>query len=208
MGKNLCRGLHLPAFVNSKIARFDDGCLPWLTFFALQSCGVIFFVMMVGVLPFQNVSFLLKGLYQIPKNFPTLAKESLIERIFVVDPAKRIQSVEEIQATIWMQQFNAQRNTFGMFMDVLLQIRDLRSKNASSKIGGVLQCRFQFLRIMLMVKVVKALKEPSIKGAPRDVKAVFQDRLYSALHMLQNCVKAVPAIQSKCVNSCVCVRYM
>jgi hypothetical protein len=57
-----------------------------------------------------------------------------------------------------------------------------------------------------MVKVVKALKEPSIKGAPRDVKAVIQDRLYSALHMLQNCVKALPANQSTCVNSCVCVR--
>ena len=198
MGKNLCRGLHLPAFVNSKIARFDNGCLPWLTFFALQSCGVIFFVMMVGVLPFQNVSFLLKGLYQIPKNFPTLAKESLIERIFVVDPAKRIQSVEEIQATLWMQQFSAQRNTFGMFFNVLLQIKHLKSKNASSKIGGVLQSRFQFLRIVLLVKVVNALKEPTFKGAPRDVRAVFQDRLYSALQMLQTCVKALPPKQSKC----------
>jgi serine/threonine protein kinase len=167
---------------------------------------VIFFAMMAGEFPFENASLILKGLYKMPKLFPVLAKESLIQRIFVVDPAKRIQSVEEIQATIWMQQFNAQRNTFGMFMDVLLQIRDLRSKKASSKIGGVLQCRFQFLRIMLMVKVVKALKEPSIKGAPRDVRAVFQDRLHSALHMLQNCVKALPAIQSKCVNSCVCVR--
>ena len=195
MGKNLCRGLHLPAFVNSKIARFDNGCLPWLTFFALQSCGVIFFVMMVGVLPFQNVSFLLKGLYQIPKNFPTLAKESLIERIFVVDPAKRIQSVEEIQATLWMQQFNDERNTFSMFLNVLLEIKHLKGKNASSKIGGVLQCRFQFLRIMLLVKVIRALKEPSIKGAPRDVRAVFQDRLYSVLQMLQTCVKALP--QSK-----------
>ena len=162
--------------------------------------------MLAGEFPFENASHILKGLYKVPKNFPVLARESLIQRIFVVDPAKRIQSVEEIQETIWMQQFNAQRNSFGMFMDVLLQISDLRSKKASSKIGGLLQCRFQFLRIMLMVKVVKALKEPSIKGAPRDVKAVLQDRLYSALHMLQNYVKAVPAFQSKCVNSCVCVR--
>jgi serine/threonine protein kinase len=188
------------------IACFDDCCLLWLTCFALQSCGVIFFAMMSGEFPFENAALILKGLYKSPKHFPVLAKESLIKRIFVVDPAKRIQSVEEIQATQWMQQFNAQRNTFGMYRDVLLQIRDLRSKKAPIKIGGVLQCRFQFLRIMLMVKVVKALKEPSIKGAPRDVKAVIQDRLYSALHMLQNCVKALPANQSTCVNSCVCVR--
>jgi serine/threonine protein kinase len=156
---------------------------------------VIFFAMMTGEFPFENANFILKGVYKTPKLFPVLAKESLIERIFVVDPAKRIQSVEEIQATLWMQQFNDERNTFSMFLNVLLEIKHLKGKNASSKIGGVLQCRFQFLRIMLLVKVIRALKEPSIKGAPRDVRAVFQDRLYSALQMLQTCVKALP--QSK-----------
>ena len=119
----------------------------------------------------------------------------------MVDPTKRIQSVEEIQSTEWMQLFNAQRNSFGMYLPVMTQIRDLRAANGSCKIGGVLQCRFQFLRILLMVKVVKALTTSSIKGVPRDVRSVIQDRLYSALNMLQSNVKALAPGQSKCVHT-------
>ena len=44
-----------------------------------------------------------QGLYKTPKWFPKLAQDSLLNKILVVDPKKRIQSVNEIQATEWMQ---------------------------------------------------------------------------------------------------------
>ena len=34
--------------------------------------------MMSGEFPFENATFILKGLYKTPKSFPTLAKETLL----------------------------------------------------------------------------------------------------------------------------------
>ena len=85
----------------------------------LWSCGVILYAMLAGEFPFENAAAILRGSYKTPKSFPPLAKESLLVKIFVVDPKKRIQSVEDICASEWMHAFSASRNSFSAYIDTL-----------------------------------------------------------------------------------------
>lgn len=61
----------------------------------------------------------------------------------------------------------------------------MRAKGLKIKIPPVLRARSEFLKVLIMVKVVKALTKPSIKGKARNVVQVFNDRLFSVLGMLK-----------------------
>lgn len=161
----------------------------------LWSSGVIFYAMMCGEFPFENASNILKGLYKTTKWFPRLAKETVLDKILVVNPKQRIQSVEEITNSEWMQAFARQRNAFSMYLDVNKEFADakelltkialkqkLTREEAKQKI--IFLCRKMFLRVLVMIKVVLSLRRPSIKGPPRNVVQVFVDRLYGALKIL------------------------
>jgi len=88
----------------------------------IWSCGVILYAMLAGEFPFENASHILRGLYKVPKWFPQVAKLSLLDKILVVDPKKRIQSCDAIVRTEWMQNFTAQRNAFAAYIDVKTQV--------------------------------------------------------------------------------------
>jgi hypothetical protein len=155
----------------------------------IWSCGVILYAMLAGEFPFENASHILRGLYKTPKWFPKLAKDSLLDKILVVDPAKRIQSVGAIMLTEWMCEYKMQRNTVAMLRDITEQLKALDTSGAEktdSKERAVLRCRYHFLRVTVMIKIINALKSPSIKGSPRNVAEVLHDRLYSTLALIQD----------------------
>jgi hypothetical protein len=172
----------------------------------LWSCGVILYAMLCGEFPFENTSHILRGLYKTPRWFPKVAKESLLDKLLVVKPPNRIQSVEQVVKTEWMQSFTALRNAFGMFhevQDLLCERRTAPGKRPGR--GGadgdddedveekpeskqVLRLRAAMLRVLIMVKVCRALSHASIKGQPRDVRAVTYDRLMFVLHLLNSWV--------------------
>ena len=190
----------------------------------IWSCGVILYAMLAGEFPFENASKILKGQYKTPKWFPKMAKESLLDKILVVDPKQRIQSVEEIMDTEWMHEFSAERNSFSMYLDTCRQMRankegisdndsfarspasrssPIESRGRSMEISSPIQrtasplsrmlpslrCRYMFLKVLLTVKVILALRRPSIKGVPRDMRLVFIDRLNAVLGILQDSIQ-------------------
>ena len=60
----------------------------------------------------------------------------------------------------------------------------MAAKGLTFKLSPVLGLRSGFLKVLIMVKVIKALTKPSIKGQARDVVQVVKDRLFSALMMI------------------------
>ena len=60
----------------------------------------------------------------------------------------------------------------------------MAAKGLKFKLSPVLGLRSGFLKVLIMVKVIKALTKPSIKGQARNVVQVVNDRLFSALVMI------------------------
>mmetsp|Transcript_32747 Transcript_32747/g.76275 ORF Transcript_32747/g.76275 Transcript_32747/m.76275 type:complete len:376 (-) Transcript_32747:1340-2467(-) len=144
----------------------------------LWSIGVILFALLASLKPFGSEKDTLKARYKTPACVPLDAKQSVIDMIFQVDPNDRLQSTHEILKAEWCSSHLKTRNILG-------SLRQHKLKKITKKDSGVYKLKKHFLQMVVMVKVVRALQSPGIRGTPRDVRLVSSERLRFMLIMCE-----------------------